>query len=332
MYWKAYAQNKLGQRPEALATIGVLTKDYPKSRYLNDAKALEVEVRSRAGSVDPAQESDEDMKLIALQSLQNADPDQAVPMLQKVLQGTGSPRLKARALFVLAQSNSQKARDVLVSIAKGGSNPDLQMNAIKYLGVHGGRENRAALAEIYTSTSDVDVKKRILSSFMVSGDKERVMTAAQSEQNPELRAEAVRQLGVMGAHEELWTLYQKESSVDVKKQIIRAMFTGGDVSRLIQLAKSEQNPELRLLAVRNLGIMGSKQTADALVEIYGSSKDADVRKAAINGLFLQNNAEGLVALARKESDPAMKKEIVQKLSLMHSKAATDYLIEILNGK
>jgi len=330
LYWKAYAQNKLGQRPEALATISTLTKDYPKSRYLNDAKALEVEVRSRSGGVDPAQESDEDLKLLALQSLQNADPEQAIPMLQKVLQGTGSPRLKARALFVLAQTNSQKARDVLVSVAKGGSNPDLQMNAIKYLGVHGGRENRAALAEIYGSTTDVDVKKRILNSFMVAGDKERVLNAAQTEQNPELRAEAVRQLGVMSAHEELWTLYQKDSSVDVKKQIIRAMFTGGDASRLIQLAKSEQNPELRLLAVRNLGVMGSKQTADALVEIYGTSKDAEIRKAAINGLFIQNNAEGLVTLARKESDLGMKKEIVSKLALMtHSKVAMDYMMEVL---
>ena len=37
-----------------------------------------------------------------------------------------------------------------------------------------------------------------------------------------------------------------------------------------------------------------------------------------------------MALARKEQDPAMKKEIVQKLSLMHSKVATDYLLELLN--
>src|SRR5204862_7445601 len=61
LYWKAYAQNKQGQRPEALATLGVLTKDYPKSRYLGDAKALEVEVKNNSGQpVNPAAESDED--------------------------------------------------------------------------------------------------------------------------------------------------------------------------------------------------------------------------------------------------------------------------------
>jgi HEAT repeat protein len=134
----------------------------------------------------------------------------------------------------------------------------------------------------------------------------------------------------LGAHDELWSLYQKESSVDVKKQIIRALFTGGSVARLTELAKTEKTPELRLYAVRNLGVMDSKRTGDTLVEIYTTDKDPDVRKAVINGLFTSNNAEGLVALARKESDPAMKKEMVSRLSNMRSKVATDYLLEILN--
>ena len=37
----------------------------------------------------------------------------------------------------------------------------------------------------------------------------------------------------------------------------------------------------------------------------------------------------MVALARKESSAEMKREMVQKLSLMKSKVATDYLLEIL---
>jgi HEAT repeat protein len=331
LYWKAYAQNKLGQRPESLGSINALLKDYPKSRYLSDAKALEVEVkRASSTPIDPAAETDEEMKILALNALQNSAPEEAVPMLQKVLQGTGSPKLKAQALFVLAQSNSPRAREVLVNIAKGNGNPDLQMRAVRYLGIHGGRESRAALAEIYGSSSDVDLKKRILNSFMVSGEKDRLLTAAQSEQNPDLRATAVQQLGVMGAHDELWSLYQKESSVDVKKQIIRAMFTGGSLTRLTELAKGEQNPELRLLAVRNLALMGGKRTGDTLIEIYNTDKTPEIRKAVINGLFTSGNAEGLVTLARKEQDINLKKDMVQKLSNMRSKAATDYLLELLN--
>jgi HEAT repeat protein len=332
MYWKAYAQNRLGQRPEALTTIAELTKAYPNSRYLKQAKALEVEVRQNSGRpVSPANETDEELKLLAINGLMNTDPETAIPMLQKTLDANNSPRVKERALFVLAQSSSPKAREVLVSIAKGGSTPDLQSKAIQYLGIHGGRESRAALAEVYASSSDVDIKRRILRAFMVAGEKDRLFTAAQSEPNAELRAEAVRQLGVMGARAELWTMYQKESSADVKKQILQAMFVGGDSDHMIELAKAEKDPALRRVAVRNLGLMGSKRNGDALVEIYAQDKDPQVRRAVIDALFLQNNADQLVAIGRKEEDPAMRKEIVQKLSIMpKSKAVTDFLLEILN--
>ena len=333
LYWKAWAQNRAGQRPEALTTISTLSRDYPKSRYLKQAKQLEAEIRRDSGQpVRPDSESDDDLKILAINALLNADSEQAIPMLEKLLDGTASPKLKSRALFVLAQSSSPRAREVLKNIARGNSTPELQSRAIDYLGQHGGPESRAALAEIYTSASDVDVKRRILRAFMVAGEKGRLLSAAQTEQNADLRGEAVQQLGVMGAHDELWQLYQKETAVDVKKRIIRAMFTGGNVTRMIDLAKTEQNPELRRTAVANLGIMDSKRTSDALLEIYNAEKEPAIKKTVIQGLFQQSNAAALVALARKEQDPALKLDIAKKLSVMDNPIATAYMVEILNLK
>ena len=334
LYWKAWSQSRAGQRPEALTTISTLAKDYPKSRYQAQAKQLDAEVRRDGGQpVRPDSINDDDIKILAINALLNADSEQAIPMLEKLLEGTASPKLKSRALFVLAQSSSPRAREVLKNVAKGNSTPDLQSRAIDYLGQHGGRESRAALAEIYSSTADVDVKRRILRAFMVAGEKDRLLSAAQTEQNADLRGEAVQQLGVMGAHDELWQLYQKETAVDVKKRIIRAMFTGGNVTRMIDLAKSEQNPELRRTAVANLGVMDSKRTSDALLEIYSTEKDPAIKRAVVQGLFQQSNAAALVALARKEQDPALKRDIVQKLSVMdHNPVATAYMVELLNAK
>ena len=330
LYWKAFSQNRLGQRSEALATIAELSKNYPNSPWRKQTAVLEAEVRRDIGQpVRPQDSADDEVKLLALQALQNTSPEQAVPILEKTIEGTASPKVKQRALFVLAQSNSPRAREVLRNYAKGSSTPDLQSQAIRYLGVHGGAESRAVLGEVYGSTTDVDVKRRILRSFMVSGDKDRLLKAAQGEQNPELRAEAVTQLGNMGAHEELWQLYQKESSVDVKRRIIRAMQNGGSVDRLIELAKSEQNPELRRDVVRALGVTRSSRTGDVLVQIYNSDTNVDIRKQVVNALFIQDNATALVALARKEQDVNMKKEIVSRLSNMRSKVATDYMIELL---
>jgi hypothetical protein len=142
----------------------------------------------------------------------------------------------------------------------------------------------------------------------------------------------VQQLGVMGAHAELAELYSTETSVDVKKRIIQAMFVGGNADKLIDLAKNEKDPQLRRAAVRNLGLMGSSRTADAIKAIYQQADSTpEIKKEAINALFLQNNGRVLVELARAEKDPAMKKEMVQKMSVMggKSKEVTDYLLELL---
>ena len=334
LYWKAWAQNKVAQRAEALTTLSALARDYAKSRYLAQARQLEAEVRRDSGQpARPDAEGDDDLKLMALNALLHSDAEQAIPFLQKLLDGTAAPKLKSRALFVLAQSDSPKGREVLKGVARGNSTPELQSKAIDYLGQMGGPESRATLAEIYGAASDVGVKRRILRAFMIAGEKGRLLSAAQTEQNADLRAEAVQQLGVMGAHEELWQLYQKETAVNVRKRIIQAMFVGGNSSRLVELAKTEKDPELRRTAVRNLGVMDSRQTSGALIEIYGTDKDPAVRKAVVQGLFQQSNATALVDLARKEQDPAMKRDIVQKLSVMgRNSVATAYMLELLNEK
>jgi HEAT repeat protein len=124
-------------------------------------------------------------------------------------------------------------------------------------------------------------------------------------------------------------VYQGETSPDVRKQIIQALFIGGDATRLAELARTEKDGELRRTAVHTLGLMGSKKTGDTLVAIYRSDKDPEIRRTAINALFIQGNAHALVEIARQETDPTLRKDIVEKLSLMKSKEATDFLMEIL---
>lgn len=203
-YWKAYAQAKLGRRDNASATIAELQSKHPKSRWLNDAKALDLEIKQASGQrLSPETQSDEDLKLMAINSLMQSDPERAIPLLEKVLAANSSPKLRERALFVLAQSRSPKARDVVVTYAKGKGNPDLQMRAVEYLGAYNGRENIQVLLDVYNSSSDAALKRRILRSFSFAGDKEILFGIAKNEQNMDLRREAIRQLGMMGGAEQL---------------------------------------------------------------------------------------------------------------------------------
>jgi hypothetical protein len=330
LYWKAYAENRLGKRDTALATIADLKHRFPQSRWLKDASALEIDVRQRAGQpAHPESQSDDDLKMLAIQGLMNSDPERAMPLLEKVLNGTATPREKSKALFVIAQSGSPQAREILGRIASGQSNPELQRKAVEYLGMFGGGESRKTLADVYAKTSDESVKRAILKSYMISGDKADLFAAAKSETDVTLRREAIRQLGLVHGVDELQQLYAKESSTEVKREILQAFFLAGESNRLAEAAKSEKDPELRRAAVRNLGLINSTDSAKALQSIYSKETDRDVRKEVLHAYFIQGNAAGLVSIARGEKDPELKKEAVSKLALMHDKAATDYLMEIL---
>ena len=331
LYWQAYSLSKLGRRSEALAKLAELQKSHPASRWLKEAKGLDLEIRQQGGEkVSPENEEDTDIKLMAINGLMNSDPERAVPLLEKLLNSNQPPKIKDRAMFVLAQNSSPQAREVMGRIARGQSNPDLQRKAIRNLGLFGGAESRRLLADIYASSSDVEIKRAILGSFMLSGEKEKLLAAAKSERVPELRSEAVRQLGLVGAQNELWQLYQSESSDEVKGQIIQALFIGGGAERLGELARGEKNPELRRKAIRSLGLTGGEKSATSLAAIYASNASVEDRREVINAFFLQGNAKPLIDIARKEKDPALRKDAIQKLSLMGSKEATDFLMEIIN--
>ena len=332
LYWKAYAQRKAGRPADALATLAQLRKTAPQSKYLKEADNLEQEIRQASGQRPaPERESDEDLKLMALNALLTSNAEQAIPMLEKFLSSGASPKLRNRALFILTQSGSPRGRAVVADIARGKSHPDLQRTAVKYLGLFGGDESRKLLSEIYASTDEVDVKKAVLQAYMTSGNKAGVLAAARGEKSPEMRRAAIRQLGPMGATSELWELYRSDPSIEVRKDIIQALFVGGGGERIAELARTETSPELRRTAVRTLGLMGREQTGASLVAFYQSDKDPEVRREALRGLFIQGNAPALVQLARAEKDPALRRDIVQQLSLMGgNKEAMDYLMEILN--
>jgi hypothetical protein len=330
LYWKAYAENRLGKRDTALTTIADLKRRFPQSRWQKDASALEIEVKQSTGQpVKPADQSDEELKMLALQGIMNGDPQKGISILENVLNGSGTPKLKSRALFMAAQSGRPEVREILAKIARGQNNPELQRKAVEYLGLFGGAEARKTLAEVYASSSDASVKHAILRSYMIGGDHERLFVAAKSEKDESLRREAIRQLGLVHGTSELEQLYKTETSPDVRREILQAFFLAGDSGRLVQAAQGEKDSELRRAAIRNLGLIHSDDSGKALQEIYSKETDHEVKAEVLNAYFLQGNAKALVAIARSEKDPELKKTAVSKLSLMHSKEGTDFLMELL---
>jgi len=333
LYWKAYAENKEGQPASALSTCGELRKKFPKSHWIDECGALEIEVRGKSGHpVSPQGEPDENLKLLALNALMQQDQAQAVPILQKILSGNQSDELKSRALFVLAESRSPQADALIGQIAQGQSGAPLQIKAIRMLAIAKGKGANETLASIYQKSSDTQVKRAILQSYLMTGDPSKLLEAARQESNPELARTAVHTLGAMGAASDLLAMYRSANNAQTKEDIISALIPCGQkgVGSLSEIAKSEQDAGLRRKAIRNLGISGGMSVAPILVETYQKNSDVETKRAAAQSLFLANDAPDLVTLARGEKDIQMKQYLVQQLSLMHNQEATKYMMEILN--
>jgi HEAT repeat protein len=329
LYWKAYSQKKSGRPGDALATLRHLGGAFPKSSWMDDARALELEIRGESGQrPNPAAEGDEELKLYALNGLMSSDSKQAVPMLLKFLEGRHSRPLKEQALFVLSQSDSPEARKVLVDVARGGRYPELQHKAIESIGISGDAEGIQRLAEIYGSTTKPAVKIAILDAYLVADQTARVFAIAREEKDPEVRRKAIEQLGPMNARQELRQLYRSESAPATKMAVLDSLAVADDVEALVEISRDEKDPGLRRKAISGLGINDSPQATAALKSLYTANADARVRMAVIEGLFIQDNAKALIELFRTEKDPALKHEIVQRLGTMDSDEATEFLSKL----
>ncbi len=327
LYWTAYAQSKLGESAAALESLAVLQAKFGRSSWLNDARALQLEIQQASGKpVAPEAQADEDLKLMAIQGLMHADPERSLPLLEKLLNDSSkSAKLKQKALFVLAQSGTPKAQEILAGVARGASNPELQKSAIHNLGI-GGKKNAALLETVYTSSSDAKVKKEILHAYMIMGDKERLFSLAKGEKDESLRASSIHWLGVSGGREQLAQLYASEPSAKVKKDILHGLMVSGDKERLFALAKSEKDESLRSSAIHWLGVSGGREQ---LAQMYPVETSAKVKRDILQGFFVGGAAKQLVEVARAEKDPELKRDAVRKLSMMNSKEATDFMLELL---
>ncbi|HJW95343.1 MAG TPA: HEAT repeat domain-containing protein [Thermoanaerobaculia bacterium] len=314
LYWLAYANNKRGLRGEALAAVDELKRTFPKSRWIEDSRALEVEIRQSSGQhIEIHRLADADEKLTVLSGLMESDPDQGVRLGAEILKSTPLVKVKDGVLFVFTQSGDPRAISIVTETAKDNTRPDLQVRAVRYLAISGGEETKKALTEVYLKAKDKAVRKAVMKAYLITGDRVQLLNLAKNEPNSDLRSDAVTELGAMGARNELADLYKHEAETPIRKRIIQAMFIGGSSDQVLEIAKTEKNPELRVTAIRNLGFMGGRGSAPTVASLYDSETDTSVKRAIISSLFFMDATAQLRDLAQKEKDEDLREEINDKL-------------------
>ena len=217
LYWKAYCLMKMSRTAEASASCDVLRTRFPASSWNQDCGALAVASGSSAaagslgserGIGKPKTGSDDDLKLLALNSLAQQDPARAIPIVRKILTGDQSEEFKKHALFSLTQSRSPEATSLLQDAVNGKLGTAVQIDAIRSAGLFEGKRANDSLAAVYNSTQDVAIKQAVVTAFFLSNDAPRLVELAGNEKNLELKRFIVQRLSMM--HDKAATDYMLE--------------------------------------------------------------------------------------------------------------------------
>ena len=306
LYWQAVAQNRLGRPADALNSIAQFKREYPRSPWMKDVTALEYEIRPQ--SANPDNQSDCDLKILAVNSLLNTDPERALPILEKLLGNGGNAgqcggQVLEKALFVLSQSDSQRAHDLMMSIATGKLHPEMQMKAIHYIGIAGHHED---LVKIYNESSNPEAKKAALHSLGISGGCSELLTLSGPEKDASLVGDAIHSMGIAGCRNQLRDLYSKATSGDVKRNILHSTIVSGDTELQEKVAHNDPDPKLRAEAVKDLGISGGcRQLTD-----FAGEKDPDVMRSAIHAMGIGGCRDQLRDLYSKTTNRDLKGDIL----------------------
>lgn len=264
-----------------------------------------------------------DLRREAVQYLGMSGDPASRSVLESIYKQSADVEVKRMVLesFMIAGDRSR-----LLSAAKDEPDPPLRRHAIEMLGVLGAGTE---LEELYASESSPEIKRALLEGLMIGNRKEAVYEISTSEADPKMRRMAIEYLGVMGAGEELRRLYDQEGTPELRGQILEAYMIGGDIEALEQAARGETDPVLRRRAIEYLGVSGGERSGTILAELYQTAASQEERRQIIEALFIQNNVPALVEIIQSESDTQLKRMALERLSLLGSDEAVDFLIEAL---
>jgi hypothetical protein len=270
---------------------------------------------------------DEELSLTALEGLMSQRADRALPIIKKVLAGSQTKLVKQRALFVLSQIDSQEARDILLQMSRS---PDVAMRkeAIRNIGIGGDAKSLDALRALYDS-GDSDVKQEVLQAWLIAGRKENVYQVALNAKSEDEAANAIRLLGAMGATDELRKLGDRPTA---PRGLLEAYAISGDLASLRKIADGSGDRSMRVDAVRKIGIINGDAARAALRDIYARTTDEEIRAAALQGMLIARDDQGVLALYRAATTSEQKKNLLRTLTLMDSDAALKAIDAALEKK
>jgi hypothetical protein len=94
---------------------------------------------------------------------------------------------------------------------------------------------------------------------------------------------------------------------------------------LAGVAKNGSNPDLRMAAVRYLGMRSDPESQQILTDVYGSTNDLDMKRSILRSLMTANARDRLLTIAKSERSAELRAVAVQQLGAVRGSTELEEL-------
>ncbi len=239
LYWLAFALKKQDKFNEASEVLAQLLNQHANSSWVGDARQMQIEIAAATGRrdvvIEEAISSEDEIRIIALQSLFEADSARAVTLISDILKrgSKASNRLREASVSLLGQYGGKEAMPVLLDLARSEQEPKIRKRAISALGWKNNDEAFNLLKQLAAGDDEI-AETALLSMINYGAHRNRAYTflveTAKSGKTIKARKIAISGLGRYSNEQmldELMAIYNANQDIEIKKSIISALGGGG---------------------------------------------------------------------------------------------------------
>jgi HEAT repeat protein len=336
---------KQNRKEEAAAPLVQLINRFPSSSWRREAEALLV-VLGREADVKAGLERDNcEIKILALQSLFQADEERAIQIVTDSLKAnpTQCEGFQAAAISMLGRRGSgARAVPILLAIAHNNTDLKLRLTAIRLLGDQHSDQVTDELIKIYDTDQNRDVRAQILralSESRTTRGNAKVIEIARGDADEGIRELAIRSVAGIkdpAALDELMRIYDSAQTLRIRSFVVRALMERREDPRarakVWEIARKDPAPELRSYAIRNLHGDDEEQTIAQFVALYDSEQNQMVKSVLIRGFGESKHKvalQKLMTIARNDPSVELRKVAIRYLGQSKDPEALRLLEELL---
>lgn len=344
LYWYGYALHKQGRKEEAAAPLVRLVQRFPNSSWRREAEALLVVLGREADVKDALAKDNCEIKILALQSLFQADEERAVQIVTDSLRTNPNQcqGFQAAAVSMLGRHGSARAVPILLDVARNNADLKLRLTAIRALGDQHSDQVTDELIKIYDADRNKDIRTQILRALLESRTTRgsaKVIEVARSGDDVTLRQMAIRYIGDLkdaASLDELFRIYDADTNKEIKMQVLRALAERDEPrarEKVWEIARRGDTPELRLGAIRYLNDHG-RMSVDELTQLYNGETNLQLKQGLLRALAANRDPRAraqLFNIARGSDTIELRTYAIRNLGAQEDEQTVTQLVAMYDG-